>query len=47
MPCGEVSCDETEKASTKTAVEASKAVDSAYSFMSPPVLYSEHLGAVT
>ena len=28
------SCDETEEASTKTAVEASKAVDSVYSFMS-------------
>ena len=42
MPAGIVSCDETEKASTKVAVEASKAV-SVYSFRT----YYEHLGAVT
>ena len=48
MPVGKVSCDETEKASTKVAVEASKAVDSAYSFMSrPAIAYYKHLGAVT
>ena len=38
MPCGVASCDETEKASTKVAVEASKAVDSAYSFTSSPAV---------
>ena len=38
MPCGEVSCDETEVASTWVAVDASKAVDSAYSFISSPSL---------
>ena len=48
MPAGIVSCDETEKASTKTAVEASKAVDSVYSFTSSPAAaYYKHLGAVT
>ena len=41
------SCDETEVASTKTAVEASKAVDSVYSFILSVTAYHEHLGAVT
>ena len=45
MPDGLPSCDETEKASTKVAVDASKAVDSVYSFMSFPAYY-KHLGAV-
>ena len=36
MPVGEDSRDETEKASTKAAVDMSKGVDSAYSFTSSP-----------